>query len=305
MPPARLPAMSRNLLLGLTAALLAALIGTSWQIASRHGVTTSLGPVELAVLRYGLPALLLAPCLRGVGLLPAGVPRRVLLVMLAGGGLPFGLLVLSGAQFAPAAHIGVFMAGAMPLFAAGLAWRLEGERLGRMRLAGLGLLALGVALLGATGWGRASWRGDLLFMAAGFAWAAYTLAFRRSGLTPWQGAAWVNAWSALLLAAALPWLGAPRLFTAPWSDLAFQALWQGGIAGVLGLVTYTAAVRRLGASRAALSSALVPPMTALGGWWLLGEPLGAGGALAVALVALGLVAAGRGAAQRTGLSSRT
>ncbi|WP_298932415.1 EamA family transporter [uncultured Ramlibacter sp.] len=284
--------MSRNLLLGLLAALLAALIGTGWQLVSRHGVTTSLGPIELAVLRYGLPALMLSPCLRGLGLLPAGVPRLVLLLLVAGGGLPFGLLVLSGAQFAPAAHIGVFLSGAMPLFAALLAWRVEGERFNALRKAGLLLVALGVAILGSAGWGNASWRGDLLFLLAALAWAVYTLAFRRSGLTPWQGAALVNAWSALLLLLVLPWLGAPRLLTAPWPDLAFQVVWQGGIAGVLGLVTYTAAVVRLGAARAALSSALVPPMTALGAFWVLGEPLAASSGLAVALVAWGVAVAG-------------
>lgn len=50
-----------SLLVGVLAALAAALIGSGWQIVSRHGVTTSLGPVELAVLRYGVPALVLLP----------------------------------------------------------------------------------------------------------------------------------------------------------------------------------------------------------------------------------------------------
>lgn len=54
--------MTRNILLGLLAALTATLIGSGWQLASRHGVTTSLGPLELAVLRYGIPAIVLLPC---------------------------------------------------------------------------------------------------------------------------------------------------------------------------------------------------------------------------------------------------
>lgn len=110
--------MNRNLAIGLLAALAAALIGSGWQIASRHGVTTTLGPLELAVLRYGIPALVLLPLLLRTGLFPQGLPRGRLGLLVLGGGLPFGLLALAGAQWAPAAHMGVFMAGSVPLFTA-------------------------------------------------------------------------------------------------------------------------------------------------------------------------------------------
>lgn len=53
--------MHRNLCTGLLAAAAAALVGSAWQLVSRHGVTTTLGPMELALMRYGIPALLLAP----------------------------------------------------------------------------------------------------------------------------------------------------------------------------------------------------------------------------------------------------
>ena len=97
--------------LGALATLAAALIGSGWQIVSRHGVTTSLGPLELAVLRYAVPALLLAPlwCRRSGWPPSVSVARLVLLVLC--GGLPFGLVVLAGVQWAPAAHMGIFMAG--------------------------------------------------------------------------------------------------------------------------------------------------------------------------------------------------
>ena len=85
--------------------------------------------------------------------------------------------------------------------------------------------------------------------------------------------------------------GAPQLLTAPWQDVALQALWQGGIAGLLGLVTYLAAVARLGASRAALSAAAVPPLTAVGGVLVLGEALDGRVIAVVMLVAVGLVLA--------------
>jgi drug/metabolite transporter (DMT)-like permease len=293
--------MNRKLAIGLLAALAAALIGSGWQIASRHGVTTSLGPLELAVLRYGIPSLLLLPLLLRTGLFPAGLPHHHLLLLVFGGGLPFGLLVLAGAQWAPAAHMGVFMAGSVPLFTALGARLVSGERITGLRLAGLLLIGGGMAVFGASSFADAAhtWRGDLLFILAAMLWAIYTLAFRRSGLTPWQGAAVINTWSLLLLSPVLLVFGAPRLLSAPWTDVARQALGQGVVAGLLGLVTYMIAIAKLGAARASLSAALVPISTALGAACLLGEPLGAGTLVACVLVAGGVALAG-GAPGRRG-----
>jgi drug/metabolite transporter (DMT)-like permease len=302
---ATLAGMNRKLAVGLMAALAAALIGSGWQIASRHGVTTRLGPLELAVLRYGIPALVLLPLLRRTGLFPPGLPRPQLGLLVLGGGLPFGLLVLAGAQWAPAAHMGVFMAGSVPLFTTLGAWLAHGEHISGLRLAGLLLIAGGMAVFGASSFfadAAPSWRGDLLFVLAAMLWAVYTLVFRRSGLTPWQGAAVINSWSFLLLSPLLLWVGAPRLLTAPWTDVAWQALGQGVFAGLLGLVTYMVAIARLGAARASLSAALVPISTALGAAWLLGEPLCAGTVAACALVACG-VALASGALGRRGDAS--
>lgn len=285
--------MNRNLAIGLLAALAAALIGSGWQIASRHGVTTTLGPLEIAVLRYGVPALVLLPRLIRTGLLPHGMSGRRLGLLVLGGGLPFGLLVLAGAQWAPAAHMGIFMAGSVPLFTALGARLAHGERITGLRLAGLLLIGAGMAVFGTSSLADAphTWRGDLLFVVAAMVWAIYTLAFRNSGLTPWQGAALINAWSSLLLLPVLLIFGAPKLLTAPWTDVAWQAVGQGVAAGLLGLVTYMIAIARLGAARASLSAALVPLSTALGAGWLLGEPLGAGTLAASALVTCGVALA--------------
>jgi drug/metabolite transporter (DMT)-like permease len=145
-----------------------------------------------------------------------------------------------------------------------------------------------------------TWRGDVLFVLAAGVWALYTLAFRRSGLTPWQGVAVLNTWSCLLLLPLLLAWGAPRLLSAPWTEVAWQALGQGVVAGLLGLVTYMIAIAKLGASSASLSGALVPVSTALGAAWLLGEPLGAGTLAASALVACGVALASGALYRRVG-----
>lgn len=287
--------LSRNTVLGLLAALAAALIGSGWQIASRHAVTTTLGPLELAVLRYGVPALVLAPLLWRTGLLPRGVPRWRLACMVAGGGLPFGLLAFGGVQWAPAAHMGIFLAGSVPLFTALGAWVALGERPSPARIAGLLLVLAGLAVLGGHSLlaGAATWRGDLLFVLAAMIWAVYTLAFRGCGLTPWQGAAVVNAWSLLMLLPLVLLLGVPRLVAAPWAEVAWHALGQGVLAGLLGLVAFMVAVARVGAALASLSAALVPVMTALGAALVLGEPLTRSTAGALVLVVAGVALASR------------
>ncbi len=282
--------------LGWLAALAAALIGSGWQIASRHGVTSTLGPIELAVMRYAIPALVLAPLWLRPGWWPAGLSRPHCALLVLCGGLPFGLVVLAGAQWAPAAHMGIFVAGSLPVFTALGGWLVSGGRPAPSRLLGLALIALGLAVFGAAGWRavEGSWRGDLLFLLAALLWSVYTLAFRGSGLTPLQGAALVNLGSALLLLPVLLVVGAPRLLSAPWADVAWQALGQGVVAGLLGLVVYSVAIAHLGAARAALSAALVPLFTAMGAAWLLGEPLSGALLAAVVLVVPG-VALGSGA----------
>lgn len=283
-----------NKLIGLACGIAAALIGGGWQVATRHSTTTSMTPADLVVLRYGIPALLLLPLVWRTGLLPRGVPRRLLGVMLCGAGLPFGLVAMAGTQFAPAAHMGVLMAGAAPLFAAVLAWALWRETPGHARLLGLALMALGVLLLGGASlaaWSAQTWQGDLLFLLAAALWAGYTLGFRRSDLGAWQAAALINLWSAL---ACLPWLllrGGPLFGAAALADIAWQALWQGLLAGVLGLWSYSMAITHLGAAPAAAFGALAPVVSAAGGWWWLGDRLALVDVVAIVLAVAGVVLA--------------
>ncbi|MDP9892674.1 drug/metabolite transporter (DMT)-like permease [Variovorax boronicumulans] len=285
--------MDRNLPIGFFAALAAALVGSAWQLISRHGVTTTLGPLDIALLRYGIPALLLCPFLFGKAPSSPKAPRMALVLLVLGGGLPFGLLVLAGAQWAPASHMGVFLAGSLPLFTAMGARIHKREKVQGLRLIGLCCIALGMALfaVGSFRPGSLIWQGDLLFLAAAMLWAVYSLAFGHCGLTPWQGAAFVNGWSTLLLLPLLWFTGMPRLLGAPWPDVALQAVGQGVVAGTLGLVIYAVAISHLGAARASLSAAAVPVLTTLGAAFFMGEPITAAVVMALALVVPGIVLA--------------
>ncbi len=279
--------------IGLAAAFAAAAIGAAWQIATRAGASTDLGPLDLAMLRYGVPALTLAPVLWRAGFWPSPARRMSIVPIFLGGGLPFGLVAMAGAGLAPVAHMGALLPGTMPLFTALLAFAVLGERIGRQRAIGFAIVAAGVAaIVGpalAVG-GDGAWRGDLLFLAASALWAVFSVAYRRSGLGAWQVSALL---AALSFACVLPlWLIAGGgLLSASWRDVALQVAAQGFCAGLLGTWTYALAIRHLGAGRAALSGALVPALSALGGFVMLGEIPDLSTAAGIVLTMLGIALA--------------
>ncbi len=285
--------IDKNKLLGLVMGLAAALIGGSWQVATRHATTTSMAPEDLVILRYGIPSLLLLPVALRLGFFPPQIKRLHLLALVMGAGLPFGLAAMTGSRFAPASHMGVLMAGASPLIAALLAWLIWGDRLDATRRLGLALMLIGVLLLGAKSvldWSQDTWRGDLLFLMAATLWAGYSLTFKRSGLSPWHAAALVNLWSMVMVIAWVGVRGGTQIWQAPMAVIAWQALWQGLLAGVLGLWTFSVAIKHLGAAPAAAFGALAPVVSAVGGWYILGDPLSTLDYLAVAAAVLGVLA---------------
>ncbi len=282
---------ARSAWVGYGAALAACLLGAGWQIATRSGVSTTLAPMDLALLRYAVPGLVLLPLWLRTGLVPRTLGRGTLLVIVLGAGLPFGLAGMEGARLAPVAHMGALLPGAMPLFVALLAYVLLRERLSAWRWSGFALIALGILAIAwpaLAGLSASHWRGDLLFLAAALLWAFYTVAYKKSGLSPWQAAALINGWSML---AVLPlWLtsDSARLLEAPLADVATQVVWQGLLAGLTGIWIYGVAVAAIGASRAAAFGALVPLLVALGGWLLLGETVDGLTAAAILVTAIGV-----------------
>ncbi len=260
---------------GVLCGVAVALIWSSWSVATRFAVTTSLGPHDVTFLRFGVSALLLWPVLvrNGLGIQQIGIVR--LLVMVLGAGVPFMLLGSIGMQCAPASHVATLMIGTMPISVALLSGLLFGERFSRQQLVGMGTVITGVICIGGyaliANRAAGEWRGDLLFLLAGLLFASFTLAQRRSGVSPWHATALVNCLSALLFAPIyLLWLK-PNIFMAPPAAVAFQVVAQGLAVAILGMYFYTEAVRRLGAPRAAIFGALAPALAVLIGVIILKE----------------------------------
>ncbi|HZH52537.1 MAG TPA: DMT family transporter [Microvirga sp.] len=283
----------RGVLLGWLAALATVTIWAVWMVATRHAVTHDLPPAAVGLLRFAVPALMLAPFVWRTGLFPKGLHPLAGLCLL-GSGAPFFIVVAFGMQFAPAAEIGPLLPGTMPLFVALIGWLVFGERLGRIRLVGFGLILIGVGVIGGRGLlepAEGAWRGHLLLLSGACMWGVYTHGYRRSGLSAFQAAALVGIWSVVLL---LP-LGGPALVVALTGGLAgavvLQAFLQGFVSGVLGIVLYGFAIDRLGASRAAALSPLGPVLAAAIAVPVLGEIPGAAAVAGLAAVTLGVVLA--------------
>jgi drug/metabolite transporter (DMT)-like permease len=279
---------------GLACAVAALVIGAGWHVITRLGVTTTLHPVDLALLRYGLPALVLLPVLLKTGLVPTGAPKGWLAIVVIGAGLPFGLLAMAGSAFAPVAHMGVIIPGGMALGVAFLAWRLAGETFSAMRLGGLGLLSIAIVLLGLSAFGNLTARtliGDGMFLAAAALWAGYTIAFRKCGLSPIQATAVISAWSLIVT---LPlWLATPdaQLLQAPLWDVGVQFIWQSILAGIVAVWAYGMSVRSIGPANTAAIGALLPVMSSVGGLLVLGEPISLMTGIAIALAVIGVLLA--------------
>lgn len=283
-----------SILIGIFAVAFMLVSGAGWQLLNRAGAIGGLRAFDIALFRYAIPGLILLPILLKNGLFPKGRNPWLVALMVVGGGLPFGLTIMVGVHFAPAAHLGAISPGVTPLFIAILAALVLGERFSALRLGGFAVIVVGVALVMRqafeTTWPGA-WRGDLLFLLAGLLWAFYTIIVRKLGLAPWHMVAITSFWSGI--GALGLWLafGTRDFSTLPLPGLALQIIWQGAIAGLLAMYAFAISVRHLGATNTGLTGALLPGMVAIGGYLFLGEPVATLTVAGIVLISVGMVLA--------------
>jgi drug/metabolite transporter (DMT)-like permease len=280
-----------KLLIGWLAAIGGVLIGAGWQLSVRATLINTLTPADVLLLRYSIPAMILSPLLWRQGFVPKGIARNNLLAAIAFGGLLYGLFAVTGANFAPVAHMGALIPGTIPLFVALLIWPFYKQRPNVKTAFGLSMLLVGVAAVASNGQLRfegPSLLGDLLFLAAALAWAGYTVAMRGQTVSVWHLSAVISFWSAI--GAAILWSVVPgsRIAIASPLEIGSVILIQGVLAGIFGNALFLICVKHLGPVVAAGSGAIVPVLTALGGYLLLHESLSAVAAYGIASIVLGI-----------------
>jgi len=305
---------------GIAAAVVTVLVWTAFIVIARASAGRSLSPFDIGLCRIAGASLVLLPWgawlvwrerrasnsgNSWLGLSP--LPFKLTATVGAFGGAGYAALAYTGFFYAPAAHASVLMPGSLPLWTALMAMLLLGDRITPARATGLALIVLGDLLVGGSSLLRAFdggdvWKGDLLFMAAAFCWAIYSVLARRHGLDAVKGTiaitvfAFVTYLPTYALLSALGWVQS-RLASAPWGEIVFQAMFQGMGSVVVSGIAFTQMIRYFGPIRTTMITALVPGLSALGAVVFLGEPLSwnlwAGLACVTAGILFG-VQAGRG-----------
>lgn len=259
---------------GPAAAALAVLIWASYPVATRAGVTGSFAPLDLLVLRFGVGALLLLPCLlfRLRSIPRSTWLRGAPLTLCQGAGM--GALVIFGLQFAPASHAAALGPGVSPAWVLLLGFLAFSRSPPSRAVLGAALCGLGVLMLVYWSASELSPRvlaGDAMFLCASALGALYVLQLRDWGVGAIRGAAIVSLYSALVVVPWYLWSTPGSLLHATQAELLWQVLWQGVLVGCVALVALNHAIDRLGAERTTACIALVPVLTALLALMVLGE----------------------------------
>ncbi len=292
-------------LVGFSAGFAASALWGLYLALSRAGVVSGLTGLDIAVLRFGVAGLVMLPMFlsRAMPLIRRiGWARAGLLAALAGP--PFILAGVGGYAYAPLAHGALIQPATVTLGSVLLAWLVLKDRPGLARLVGVAVIMLGLAVIAGPGLlaGDAlTPLGDAMFFVAGVMWAVFTILSKRWQVGPIEGTAVVSVLSAAALLPLVIAFGTfERILALPPAELAIQALVQGVLSGVVAIIAFTASVRALGASRAAIFPALVPVATILFGIPVAGEWPTALQVAGLAIVMAGLVLAAGLLAPRRG-----
>ena len=297
---------------GLLAAVITVSIWSAFIVIARASASRHLLPLDIAWARMVGASVVLLPwgwwlsqrakargealgSLGGLSPLPWHITWRLGLF----GGLGYAMLAYNGFFFAPAAHGSVLMPGFLPVWTSLLALLLLGERLHGNRLMGLALIISGGMLVGGSSLlhafdGGTVWVGDVLFLCASFCWSTYSVMSRRLNLQAIPATIAITCFaffSFVPLYTVLAWLQVlpSHLFTAPITEVLWQALFQGGGSVVISGITFTQMIRHYGPVRSTMITSLVPGLSALGAVVFLGEPLGWHLLLGLSLVTFGIL----------------
>ncbi|MFK4507864.1 DMT family transporter [Bradyrhizobium daqingense] len=262
--------------LGVVCGLAAALFWALGFAATRHGLKLGFTPVDLLVHRYVWSGVAFLPLVFRAGisdLCGIGWGRGLALMVL--GGPVMALISYTGFLFVPLGHGSVIQPSSATLGGLLLAALFLKEKISASRLAGALVIVGGLGVIGAESIGHIGADGvlgDLIFVLTGFMFAGFGTLLRHWRVSAVSAALVINVLSLLLLPIYLATEGLARIAAIGLSENAIQALAQGVLAGPAALYLFAVSVQRLGVARAAVFPAIVPALTLLVGWILLGEP---------------------------------
>ncbi len=276
---------------GYAAAWTIVFVWSFWLIVSRVANDSGLTVYDLAAMRYGLALLVALPlCVyfkpwRGLRLSQIAVLSFIL-------GPVYILTVFSGFLYAPAAHGGIFMNGVLPLISIIFGIVVLRKLPPLQQLLGAGMIFISAAVLALDTRVTTmpdAWIGDLMFVVGAVFFFSYVFLSERWQLRPMQiifcGTV-VNA--AIYLPIWFFWLPS-GLAEAPLGPLVLQAVYQGFVPNLIGLLFVAHASRTIGNGNTSSILAAVPGGGAVLGLLILGEGLSLISILALAILTGGLL----------------
>ena len=271
--------------------VLAAIWGASFML--QRIAAPEFGAMALVEMRLLFGGLILLPFLIASRRILRPYAGRLAIVGIVNSAIPFGLFAW-GAERAPAA-IGAITNSMASLFAVLVAWMMFGERIGGKRAIGLLAGFAGViVLVGGKSAGLGITSAAIAGVCAAMCYGLSGNLVKRwlSGLPPVATAAGTLAWSTALMA---PLAYAEWPSTAPSTAAWFSAITLGVVCTGVAYALYFRLISRLGPSRAATVTYLVPLFAVAWAWSVLGEPLTLPMALAGVLILGGVAASQRAA----------
>ena len=259
--------------LGFLAISLIVFMWSGWIVTSRSGANSPLTIYDIAVLRYGVSSLFVAPFMLYFKPWRSLSAKRILITAQLAG-IPYILAVFLAFELAPAAHGGIFMNGALPAITLFLGWVWFKEHPNRIQLGGACLIVVGAAmtLFGSdSSNGDLIWLGDLLFLFAGLLFAIYMVVSKLWMLTPSQILFCSSIVNSVIFVPIWYFFLPSGFNEASFSEIMLQAVYQGMIATLVGLLLVAFAVRQIGAPTAAAFMSGVPSIAAVLGYLILGE----------------------------------
>lgn len=276
-------AASSNLKIGLLFGLAVPLISALAFSVARLAPGTAIDPLTLSALRFvgAMPVVVMLWALARRRN-PTPIDWKAMLIVGLLGGPIYAMMLYIG--FAIGA---VGLGGAvLPASLIATTLILTREPWPRSRMLGILCLLIGIGglALGRLAGGSV---GIALFIATGAVWALCAVLAKRWKMGP-ADLALSTATVGLILCggAALALRPIPSL-----DGALLQMGIQGGLNAGLAVWLYGQALHYLGSARTALFTAAIPPFSAIAGWLVLGEPIGAAVFASVVLVSAGIVLA--------------
>lgn len=263
-------------LLGVACGLGAALFWALGFVATRHGLKVGFTPADLLMHRFLWSGLAFLPFVVRAGLgdlCGIGWGRGLALMVL--GGPVMSLISYTGFLFVPLGHGSVIQPSSATLGGLFLAAVLLKERVSLSRFLGAIVIVGGLAVIGAESIGHigaSGVQGDLIFVLTGFMFAGFGTLLRYWRVSALSAATVISVLSLALFPLYAAFGGLARVAAIGLGENVLQALAQGILAGPGAMYLFVFSIQRLGVARASVFPAIVPALTLLIGWLLLGEP---------------------------------